>query len=336
MTTTTSIRYEATGAVANARLSPLLPKDWIDSTTKENNTKSGPIIIPHFLWENAPRKETKDYRDHVLVYSHLPNGSTILDSKWVLGRLFANGHDVADQTKDPLLATCETHCFSGPDGFEDFARRMNLLITDDSAIHQGTTITRASTTTNTWQFPDIMKRRDTAPPQPPSPSPPPPPLWVVKDATANGAGGIWVVGPENAHQFVSMEGPLYDQHKYVAQKYVWPPILFNDKKFHVRVYCVITCDGHAFVHEQAFLHVANEPFSVTIQQDKEHAHKVVFDDCVHITNVRILLVCTTSCASQVFALLHSLYIIYTYSNHYSFRHSVAPILIMLISSQEKF
>ena len=39
-----------------------------------------------FLWENAPRAETKGVRDGVACYSHLPNG-IVLDDKWALARL---------------------------------------------------------------------------------------------------------------------------------------------------------------------------------------------------------------------------------------------------------
>ena len=79
-------RYEATGVVANARLGPLLPEDWQDVTksskiSHNGNDSNGNSIVPDFLWENAPRNDTKLYRDDVQVYSHLPNGSAILDSK---------------------------------------------------------------------------------------------------------------------------------------------------------------------------------------------------------------------------------------------------------------
>jgi selenocysteine lyase/cysteine desulfurase len=74
---------------------------------------------------------------------------------------------------------------------------------------------------------------------------------------------------------------LYPQHKYVAQKYVWPPLLYGGKKFHVRVYATITYDGRAFVHRRAFLHVANEPFNVTTSG---RGGEEMYDDTVHITN----------------------------------------------------
>lgn len=252
------IRYQATGKVANERLSPLLPSAWSDVT---NSNEGG--IVPDFLWENGPRAETKSYRDHVKVHSHLPNGSNILDCKWALGRLFS---DTTDES-DPLLATLETHCFRGLDGFEVFCQKMKL--SDDSSGNDDELENNLPT-----QFPDIIhdNNSDLVAPLPKGPSN----LWVVKDAMSNGAGGVWVVGPENASTFCSQDtSPLYPEHRYVAQRYVWPPVLFEGRKCHVRVYGLLTSDGRAFVHHRAFLHVANDPF--TTQGGS-------FQDSVHITN----------------------------------------------------
>ncbi|KAL3906426.1 MAG: hypothetical protein SGILL_009276, partial [Bacillariaceae sp.] len=299
--------YEATGVVANARLGPLLPPDWVDLTKgkekkaiRRSNAAKGNANkcdgdeeddnddvhmptnnVPDFLWENAPRQDTKAYRDDVKVYSHLPNGSAILDSKWVLGRLLT-GRD-EQQSNNPLLAVCETHCFIGVDGFQKFAERMGLLQKDGNGDH---------VTGDPVEFCDILKRPDddhtdggnTSWLKPQQSIPPRPNLWVVKDAAANGAGGVWGVGQPNVDRFLNSKqtkGPLYKDHKYVAQQYVWPPITFDGKKCHVRVYATVTYDGRAFVHQRAFLHVANEKFSV-VSGGSDSASS--FDDTVHITN----------------------------------------------------
>ena len=109
-----SVRYSVSGVVAHDRIAPLVPPQWI-------NTTDSPTVGPDFLWENAPRRESQQFRDTVSVYSHLPNGTSILDSKWVLGRLFAK------RNNDPLLATLETHCFRGVEGFQEFCERVKLL-----------------------------------------------------------------------------------------------------------------------------------------------------------------------------------------------------------------
>jgi selenocysteine lyase/cysteine desulfurase len=254
------VRYEATGRVANARLAPLMPSDWIDSTDQGDDG-----VDPDFLWENATRRESKGYRDTVQVYSHLPNGENILDSKWALGRLFSDAID----ENDPLLATLETHCFRGLDGFESFGQKINLFApsNEENDAEESSSI----------QYQDMLSKTvDDSAPLPKAPSN----LWVVKDAMSNGAGGVWVVGPENASKFCIQEtSPLYPEHRYVAQRYVWPPLLFDGRKCHVRVYGLLTSDNRAFVHQRAFLHVANDLFTT-----KDATATGSFQDSIHITN----------------------------------------------------
>ena len=83
---------------------------------------------------------------------------------------------------------------------------------------------------------------------------------------------------------------LIEEHRYVAQQYVWPLISFGGRKCHVRVYALLTAEGKAFVHRRAFLHVANEEVSMhsTFIDSKENEvsqpGQFEFDPSVHITN----------------------------------------------------
>ena len=311
--------FVATGLVANARLTPLLPADWVDITDasrkktivtgddseiplseesvqrqQQHQHQDRRSMIPDFLWENSPRHETKSVRDDVTVYSHLPNGINILDSKWVLGRLFARTFDDHDNdagdgsktsTLNPLLATCDTHCFSGLDGFRAFARSVDLFAESNEDINRRQQKLRELICT----LPDIAIAAESSRQQNAIVAERPPTdvlnWWVVKDAGANGAGGVWVVGPENFERFqTSSTSPLIKDHKYVAQQYVWPPVLYEGKKCHVRVYATVTYDGRAFVHKRAFLHVANDAFEIRGEDDSGNDSNPAFDDCIHITN----------------------------------------------------
>lgn len=283
-----SLRYVATGVVANARLSPLLPAHWEDITSRRaaleskscnGDSQTHSKKIPDFLWENAPRHETKEIRDHVKVYSHLPNGINILDSKWVLGRLFSEANRDAND-ESPYLATCETHCFTGKEGFCKFARSVKLLAGESNHLSDPQ-LQKEKLQKLISDLPDIAPDKILSLSNV-APRPPPEVLnwWVVKDAGANGAGGVWVVGTDTANEFAT-NGPLMESHKYVAQQYVWPPVLYEGKKCHVRVYTTVTCDGKAFVHQRAFLHVANDLFTI-YGNDTQSTNN--FEDCVHITN----------------------------------------------------
>ena len=267
------IRYEVSGCAAHKRLVPLLPPDWIDQSHYVSAGGAG--IAPDFLWENAPRSETRAYRDFVKCYSHLPNGTAVLDDKWALARLFSStaaqvGEGAADKQVSSHLATLESHCFRGITGFQTFCNRVKMMKSEDED----------RTVDYVRQFPDLLVSNDTAPDVVVSSVPPPPSnLWVVKDANSNGAGGIWIVGPQNASEFAdSTRTPLLEEHRYVAQRYAWPPVLYGGRKCHVRVYGLLTSDGRAFVHKRAFLHVANEPFSCLPHDESE------FCESVHITN----------------------------------------------------
>lgn len=260
--TDATIRYRITGSAARMRIQPLLPTDWVEADdsyeTGSITTKTGQQRMAarvDFLWENAPRRETRIYRDSVRVYSHLPNGTEILDSKWVLARLL-----------EGLPAALETYCFRGVSGYEEFCRTSRLKECD--AI--------SCTEQDVVDFPDILSsyvdrlegeevaktRKETTIHAPN--------WWVVKDASANGAGGVWVAAAHNCDQLSTW---LNENHAYVAQRYAWPMVLYGRRKCHVRVYGIITSDGRAFVHRKAFLHVANHTFRL-----------LDMNDSVHITN----------------------------------------------------
>lgn len=285
------IYFSATGSAAHKRLIPLVPASWIDvspyapdgpSPSIRDRCRSRPCML--VCWENSPRNATKPYRDNLRCYSHLPNGTAILDCKWVLSRLLGNArppdpprlsqkqHQEEEEKNQNIdLAILETHCFRSASGFKDFARKVHLKRPSNS------TSARMQRHSFRDLYPSVPAMTSVAllPPSCSNPN-----LWVVKDALANGAGGVWVVGAANAESF-ARDGPLIDTHRYVAQRYVWPPVLFQGRKCHVRVYALITADGKAYVHHRAFLHVANELFSTTAY---ENNGETAFEDAVHITN----------------------------------------------------
>lgn len=257
------VTFEVTGCAARTRIAPLLPEDWLEHQGKKENQEgynsTTTKAVPHFLWENAPRRDTKEYRDYVKCYSHLPNGLAVLDSKWALARLFAAPEGAA--------ATLDSHCFRGSAGFGRFCDKVGMFRVNEEKEEDASPQQR---------LPDIFDDDDNE--QVGSYPPAPRNIWVVKDDMSNGAGGIWMVSPDNAAKFLatsnSSSSPLVEEHRYVAQQYTWPPVLFQGKKCHVRVYGLMTADGRAFVHSKCFLHVANETFQSTSFEE----------DSVHITN----------------------------------------------------
>ncbi|KAL7522290.1 hypothetical protein ACHAWX_006995, partial [Stephanocyclus meneghinianus] len=206
------------------------------------------------------------------------------------------------QQHEQHLATLESHCFRGSD-FCTFVKRVGLLPKNDAGDNVASQCSLSSNIDDTeerrYQFEDLMRPFDanasdqtTAEPitnvvPPPTPSN----LWVIKDAMSNGAGGIWIVDPSNISEFLDFDDDqeqyntsiLHPTHRYIAQRYAWPPTLHRGRKCHVRVYGCINSKGEAYVHKRAFLHVANDTFEY-IQDTNIAGGRQRFESSVHITN----------------------------------------------------
>lgn len=335
------IYYSITGRAAHLRIKPLLPPHWIDKSPYNNshNNSSGDTEVEveveinsnhhsklQFIWENAPRSETKPLRNTVSCYSHLPSGIDILDDKWILGRIFTfeqrNRQELETQQQETdkeleleleeksrhsdSFAPLETHCFRGRSGLEEFYHRMQA--TSNANATANATATAAHTIRDEKQRTHLLHDLDpeyNIPSRQISASEPDN-TWVIKDANSNGFGGIWIMNikakakgsdcdsSSSASMLLDKEqSPLCENHRYVAQKYTWPPVLFQRRKCHIRVYAVMV-NGQAFVHKRCFLHVANEEFSCNSNSQHEHAidddgigendATCEFDPAVHITN----------------------------------------------------
>jgi selenocysteine lyase/cysteine desulfurase len=300
------IYYSITGKAAHERIAPLLPIDWIDVSPYANRNvhtnANTPALeatqnaheyqkikdIPkiHFIWENAPRNETKEYRNKATVYSHLPNGISILDDKWNMARLLKPPVHASTESSpnnnspidlDSYFRALETHCFRGLNGYYSFYERVltsNSCKTNDKQMKEGPQ----------WLY-------DLHPNYKPIMKSIPSNTWVIKDAQANGNGGIWFdILHESSFSSLSNRSVTptipFQDHRYVAQKYVWPMVLYQHRKCHVRVYVMLTNDS-AFVHRRCFLHVANETFGFddgTCADERQCEHGRDLNPSVHITN----------------------------------------------------
>jgi selenocysteine lyase/cysteine desulfurase len=326
------VRFRATGRAAHARIAPLVPPDWIDvspyktftkgrsssrpkdecgndgtihhycNDENSNDNDTDVLIPPDFVWENAPHKDTKSYRDMVRCYSHLPNG-VLLDSKWALARIFAAAQEEEDNGEDvspPPLQQLETHCFRGISGWQRIEKLLikpQEFVRDDAGfcdpLHcKGPQCDDSCSFSSS--SPSLHGQRsfyDLADPDPSwdavrnAPKPPSSSSWwAIKDAGSNGAGGVWMVdSATNLSSFAdprkagaSSSSPLLENHSYVAQRYAWPPVLYAGRKCHVRAYALITSDGRAHVHDRCFLHVANDPFNLRSE--------CIGQASIHITN----------------------------------------------------
>lgn len=96
--------------------------------------------------------------------------------------------------------------------------------------------------------------------------------WIVKLSTGKRGLGVKVI-------FNSMQIPT--QQDYVAQKYIYNPFLVNGRKFHLRLYLVITNMQplHALLHKEGLVLFAASNYSSNVE---------TFEDLsIHLTNAAI-------------------------------------------------
>jgi hypothetical protein len=157
------------------------------------------------VWENTPAKSTRALREAAAVHSHVAHCAAVLEDKWALalvqdlaqrdanspGRSREAGSG-GDGGKSDGLGLLPTHCLRGKGAVAAWcARRWGS--SDDGGDDD-----------EDW--------------------------WVLKDAEANGAGGVWVL---SQHRWRALCGvasaevtpvyprsPLHEGHRYVAQRYV--------------------------------------------------------------------------------------------------------------------
>ena len=113
--------------------------------------------------------------------------------------------------------------------------------------------------------------------------------WIVKDALANGGEQVWLLDASNwrrvlatlrAQAAAATDGTAGTARLFVVQEYVERPLLWplagptaavlpleppQGRKFHWRVFGVLTGDLRAFLFHRAFAHVANAPYKPPTQ-----------------------------------------------------------------------
>jgi hypothetical protein len=107
-----------------------------------------------------------------------------------------------------------------------------------------------------------------------------PALYVLKDARANGAAGIWLFEHPTQRAEYALHAilpQLNPEARYVIQRYVANPLLWQHtrKKFHFRVLGVLRADSSAYLHRLAFVHPSNKAYDFGATLDRQ----------VHITNL---------------------------------------------------
>jgi hypothetical protein len=236
----------------------------------------------HLLWENTAKSFNQSLRAGCLAYNHLANAG-ILEDKADLARL---------QELMPC-PTLKSYVVRGRREFLALADRILLPAMESPS----TTAVESATMGPSGAGPGALggDGGDTATTAPVRHH-----VWVVKDPLANSAEGVWFFTRKNllevaAHLHDEQEDDLErsttrmtasaktgsggsssssssssrraksagrPHSGYAVQRFVANPALFNGRKYHIRTYNLILGDMSAFIHHQAFLHVANKPYAL--------------------------------------------------------------------------
>lgn len=95
-------------------------------------------------------------------------------------------------------------------------------------------------------------------------------MWVVKPASLNQGRGIDVL--RNVKDITDLVRNKKDQY-WVIQKYIERPLLYNNRKFDIRVWVLVTDDFRIYFYRQGYLRTTSEKYDL---QNKSNS--------VHLTN----------------------------------------------------
>jgi tubulin--tyrosine ligase len=105
-------------------------------------------------------------------------------------------------------------------------------------------------------------------------------LWLIKPGESTNRGfGISISSDLNEMILKISEKTTYkgQQRTYIVQKYIYRPLLYNNRKFDIRCYAMITCingSTQAYFYREGYLRTSCQPFSVQDTSDR----------FVHLTN----------------------------------------------------
>jgi len=97
-------------------------------------------------------------------------------------------------------------------------------------------------------------------------------MWLVKPASLNQGKGIEIFRTlRDINEYIFHKNPATTS--WVVQKYVEHPFLFNDRKFDIRVWAVVTEDYRIYFYKHGYLRTSSSAYDL---KDK--------NNYVHLTN----------------------------------------------------
>ena len=89
-------------------------------------------------------------------------------------------------------------------------------------------------------------------------------LWLVKPENLNRGQGIEVF--DNTKDIVNFVENSDSKCRWVVQKYIEKPLLYNKRKFDIRVWALFTCDEKLYYYKRGYLRTSSEAFTLDIEK----------------------------------------------------------------------
>ena len=97
-------------------------------------------------------------------------------------------------------------------------------------------------------------------------------MWLVKPASLNQGRGIELFrNLRDINEFIFTKNP--QTKSWVVQKYVEHPFLFNERKFDLRVWAIVTEDFRVYFYKPGYLRTSSANYDLKAK-----------DTYVHLTN----------------------------------------------------
>jgi hypothetical protein len=106
-------------------------------------------------------------------------------------------------------------------------------------------------------------------------------LWLAKSSLSNQGKGIFMFSSVEELEEI-MTDPQHDHHLHrywVLQRYVEPPMLFDERKFHVRVYCLAVGNLQVWTCKDALALFSSYKYSGEGDEEERNLGKYLTNTC---------------------------------------------------------
>jgi hypothetical protein len=94
-------------------------------------------------------------------------------------------------------------------------------------------------------------------------------IWIIKPSSFNRGRGIEMF--DSLEKFQDLCLKYEESPNFLVQKYIEKPLLFNSRKFDIRMWVLITHENHVLVFPEGYIRTSSESFSAS-QLDNKFIH----------------------------------------------------------------